>query len=256
VHWSSAARSRAGSDINRVIHPNRSRAWCRALSNRSSSRSEFDIILSPPFNDHPYSSCAPAVFRLLARQHFPNEQTFCFKPFLGKFFAIVVRRRLLKKFLHVPPHPFCAARCSQICRCPVCSIRHTQSSARLNDDGHSGLPRRLCYRGLIAARLVCLPCGWSGSRAHQALLFSAKMVQLARVEGGLAAAAAVFGAQHEWPSVAPALSCHPATWFWTRASERWFRLSAPANIYRASASLALSPPSLHGLRAAKLDWGH
>jgi hypothetical protein len=40
AHRSSAARSTAASEINRVIQPSRSRAWCRALSNRSNSRSE------------------------------------------------------------------------------------------------------------------------------------------------------------------------------------------------------------------------
>src|SRR5258708_18902954 len=40
AHRSSAARSTAASEINRVIQPGRSRAWCRALSNRSNSRSE------------------------------------------------------------------------------------------------------------------------------------------------------------------------------------------------------------------------
>ena len=101
AHRSFAARRTAGSEIDRVIQPNRSRAWCRTLSSRSNSRSEFDISLCPALNDHPSSHCTSAAFRLLARQQFSNEQTFCFKPFLGKFLAIVFERRLLKKSPHV-----------------------------------------------------------------------------------------------------------------------------------------------------------
>jgi hypothetical protein len=89
AHRSPAARITAGSEINRVIEPNRSRAWCRALSSRSNSSSDFDMFSGRPLTTiwgEAFTNQAPRLFKsehifrrvlLLSLAHGPGVHRRC-----------------------------------------------------------------------------------------------------------------------------------------------------------------------------------